>query len=90
MAAAIELADRDGIESISMRRLAQALGVEAMSLARPVWSHTWTLDDLVMTYAADAEAAGQHGSAQARGTAGDAGVRGPASDGRGHVGRLIT
>ncbi|HEX4658076.1 MAG TPA: TetR family transcriptional regulator, partial [Streptosporangiaceae bacterium] len=32
MAAAIELADRDGIESISMRKLAQELGVEAMSL----------------------------------------------------------
>ncbi len=30
--AAIELADQDGIESISMRRLAQELGVEAMSL----------------------------------------------------------
>src|SRR5207302_719349 len=32
VAAGIELADRDGIESISMRRLAQELGVEAMSL----------------------------------------------------------
>ena len=32
MAAAIELADRDGIESISMRKLAQELSVEAMSL----------------------------------------------------------
>jgi hypothetical protein len=30
MAAAIELADRDGIESISMRKLAQELGVEAI------------------------------------------------------------
>ncbi len=30
--AAIELADGDGIEQLSMRRLAQALGVEAMSL----------------------------------------------------------
>jgi AcrR family transcriptional regulator len=30
--AAIELADRDGIDSISMRRLAQELGIEAMSL----------------------------------------------------------
>ena len=30
--AAMELADRDGIEALSMRRLAAALGVEAMSL----------------------------------------------------------
>lgn len=30
--AAIELADRDGIESLTMRRLAQELGVEAMTL----------------------------------------------------------
>jgi AcrR family transcriptional regulator len=32
MHAAVELADEGGIESLSMRRLAQALGVEAMSL----------------------------------------------------------
>jgi AcrR family transcriptional regulator len=32
LGAAIELADRDGIDSLSMRRLARALGVEAMSL----------------------------------------------------------
>lgn len=32
VAAAIELADADGIDGVSMRRLAQALGVEAMSL----------------------------------------------------------
>ena len=30
--AAVELADRHGIESVSMRRLGQELGVEAMSL----------------------------------------------------------
>jgi AcrR family transcriptional regulator len=30
--AAVELADRDGIEALSMRRLAKELGVEAMSL----------------------------------------------------------
>ena len=32
LAAAIELADRSGIESLTMRKLAQELGVEAMSL----------------------------------------------------------
>src|SRR5215831_17191398 len=40
---AIELADRDGIESISMRRLAQELGVEAMSL----YTHVRNKDDLL-------------------------------------------
>jgi AcrR family transcriptional regulator len=43
MAAAIELADRDGIESISMRRLARELGVEAMSL----YTHVRNKDDLL-------------------------------------------
>lgn len=42
VAAAIELADRDGIESISMRRLAQELGVEAMSL----YTHVRNKEDL--------------------------------------------
>jgi AcrR family transcriptional regulator len=41
--AAIELADRDGIESVSMRRLAQELGVEAMSL----YTHVRNKDDLL-------------------------------------------
>ena len=43
VAAGIELADRDGIESISMRKLAQELGVEAMSL----YTHVRNKDDLV-------------------------------------------
>jgi AcrR family transcriptional regulator len=43
VAAAIELADRDGIESISMRRLAQELGVEAMSL----YTHVRNKNDLL-------------------------------------------
>ena len=43
MAAAIELADRDGIESISMRKLAQELGVEPMSL----YTHVRNKDDLL-------------------------------------------
>ncbi|MFD1547530.1 TetR/AcrR family transcriptional regulator C-terminal domain-containing protein [Nonomuraea guangzhouensis] len=43
VAAAIELADRDGIEAVSMRRLAQELGVEAMSL----YTHVRNKDDLL-------------------------------------------
>jgi AcrR family transcriptional regulator len=43
VATAVELADRDGIESISMRRLAQELGVEAMSL----YTHVHNKDDLL-------------------------------------------
>ncbi len=43
VAAGVELADRDGIESISMRRLAQELGVEAMSL----YTHVRNKDDLL-------------------------------------------
>jgi AcrR family transcriptional regulator len=45
--AAIELADRDGGESISMRRLAQELGVEAMSLYTHVRNKEDLLDGIV-------------------------------------------
>ena len=41
--AAVELADRGGLESVSMRRLAAALGVEAMSL----YHHVAGKDDLL-------------------------------------------
>lgn len=40
--AAVELADEDGIDSLSMRRLGQRLGVEAMSL----YNHVANKDDL--------------------------------------------
>jgi AcrR family transcriptional regulator len=43
VAAAVELADSDGTESISMRRLAQELSVEAMSL----YTHVRSKDDLL-------------------------------------------
>ena len=43
VSAAIELADRDGIESLSMRKLAQELGVEAMSL----YTHVRNKNDLL-------------------------------------------
>jgi len=42
-AAAVELADRDGIESLSMRKLGQTLGVDPMSL----YNHVRDKDDLL-------------------------------------------
>jgi len=45
--AAMELADRDGIEALSMRRLASELGVEAMSLYYYVRSKNDILDGIV-------------------------------------------
>jgi AcrR family transcriptional regulator len=41
--AAVELADRQGIEGVSMRRLGQELGIEAMSL----YTHVRSKDDLL-------------------------------------------
>jgi AcrR family transcriptional regulator len=41
--AAIDIADRDGIESVSMRKLAQGLGVDPMSL----YNHVRDKDDLL-------------------------------------------
>ena len=45
--AAIDVADRDGIASLSMRRLGQALGVEAMSLYNHVAGKEDLLDGMV-------------------------------------------
>jgi len=47
MRAAISLADRDGIESLSMRKLGQKLGVEAMSLYNHVRNKVDMLDGMV-------------------------------------------
>jgi AcrR family transcriptional regulator len=44
--AAITLADRDGVDSLSMRKLGQALGVEAMSLYRHVANRDGILDGI--------------------------------------------
>jgi AcrR family transcriptional regulator len=41
--AAIDLADREGIDAVSMRRLGQELGIEAMSL----YTHVRSKDDLL-------------------------------------------
>jgi AcrR family transcriptional regulator len=45
--AAIELADADGIEALSMRRLAKELGVEAMSLYNHVANKDEILDGII-------------------------------------------
>src|SRR5881409_198507 len=44
---ALRLADRDGIESLSMRKLGQEVGVEAMSLYNHVKNKEEILNDLV-------------------------------------------
>jgi AcrR family transcriptional regulator len=45
--AAFDLTDRDGIESLSMRKLAQELGVEAMSLYRHVRNKGEIVDGMI-------------------------------------------
>jgi AcrR family transcriptional regulator len=52
--AAVDLADRDGIESVSMRRLAHELGIEAMSLYTHVRSKEDLLDGMVDLVMAEA------------------------------------
>jgi AcrR family transcriptional regulator len=76
VAAAVELADRAGIESISMRRLAQELGVEAMSLYTHVRNKEDLLDGMVDAVIGmipvDADAGGAEWRASLRGMALDA------------------
>jgi AcrR family transcriptional regulator len=50
--AAVALADRDGIEAVSMRRLGQELGVEAMSLYKHVADKDDVLDGIADRVAA--------------------------------------
>jgi AcrR family transcriptional regulator len=47
LTAALRLADKDGIESLSMRKLGQELGVEAMSLYNHVANKDEVLDGIV-------------------------------------------
>ncbi len=47
LATAVEIADTDGIDGLTMRKLAQALGVEAMSLYHHVSSKSDILDGMV-------------------------------------------
>src|SRR6266508_4206615 len=55
--AAIALADKDGIEALSMRKLAQELGVEAMSLYNHVANKNDVLDGMVDAVAGEIAAA---------------------------------
>jgi AcrR family transcriptional regulator len=54
--AAVELADEGGIESLSMRKLGQALGVEAMSLYNHVTSKDDILDGIIDAIVGEIEA----------------------------------
>jgi AcrR family transcriptional regulator len=47
LAAAVELADRDGVEALTMRRLGEVLGFEAMSLYRHVANKRDLLDGML-------------------------------------------
>ncbi len=53
--AAIDLADREGIDAVSMRRLGQELGVEAMALYRHVRDKDDLLDGMIDTVVAEIE-----------------------------------
>jgi AcrR family transcriptional regulator len=53
--AAVELADRDGIDAVSMRKLGQELGVEAMALYRHVRDKDDILDGVVDRVVAEIE-----------------------------------
>jgi AcrR family transcriptional regulator len=50
---AVELADRDGIEALSMRKLGQELGVDAMALYRHVRNKDDMLDGIVEVITAE-------------------------------------
>jgi AcrR family transcriptional regulator len=53
LTAAVQLADREGIEALSMRRLALELGVEAMSLYNHVRNKEDALDGMVEVVASE-------------------------------------
>ena len=53
--AALELADEDGIESLTMRKLGQALGFEAMSLYNHVANKDDVLDGILDLVLAESE-----------------------------------
>ena len=58
--AAIKLADQEGIDSLSMRRLGLALGVEAMSLYNHVAGKDDLLDGLVDIFFGEIEIGRAH------------------------------
>ena len=58
---AIDLADKSGVEAVTMRRLGQALGVEAMSLYHYVASKDDVLDGIVDVVVSEIEAPPEEG-----------------------------
>jgi AcrR family transcriptional regulator len=59
LAAAVDLADRDGIDALSMRKLGQELGVEGMALYRHVRSKDDILDGIVDVVVAEIDDPGR-------------------------------
>ena len=57
LAAAVELADSDGLEAVSMRKVGAALGVEAMSLYNHVANKEEILDGMLEIVLSEIEAA---------------------------------
>ena len=57
LGAAVELADREGLDALTMRRLAQELGVEAMSLYHHVANKEAVLDGIAEVVVGEAQAA---------------------------------
>ncbi len=57
--AAVDLLDRDGIDALSMRKLGQELGVEAMALYRHVRNKDDILDGAIDVVLAEIELPGQ-------------------------------
>jgi AcrR family transcriptional regulator len=55
LATAVRLADREGLEAVTMRRLGQGLGVEAMSLYKHVANKDAILDGLLEQVLAEVE-----------------------------------
>jgi AcrR family transcriptional regulator len=55
LASAVRLADRDGLDAVTMRRLGQSLGVEAMSLYKHVANKDAILDGLLEHVLAEVE-----------------------------------
>ncbi|MEU8022046.1 TetR/AcrR family transcriptional regulator [Micromonospora haikouensis] len=84
VAAAIGLADRDGLAGLSMRRLAQHLGVDAMSIYYHLRDKDTLLAAMVDAVAAEIEADGEIGAAAVGG--GGTGVGGEAAAGSGPAG----
>ncbi|MFE9184976.1 TetR/AcrR family transcriptional regulator [Micromonospora haikouensis] len=84
VAAAIGLADRDGLAGLSMRRLAQHLGVDAMSIYYHLRDKDTLLAAMVDAVAAEIEVDGETEAAAVGG--GGTGVGGEAAAGSGPAG----